>query len=120
MAAANPALTEALLAVSGISGEPTRDDGRTVDVTGRALCGRDGLEGNLVEVACLDCLAEVKVRKQSEFHTSIEWSAEAVSHCTEFAKALGRASGAAAWIVTTAGSRTGRTRPRRGGSGEGR
>jgi hypothetical protein len=45
------------------------------------------LEGNLVEVACLDCLAEVKVRKQSEFHTSIEWSTEAVGQCAEFAKA---------------------------------
>ena len=33
------------------------------------------LEGHLVEVACLDCLARVKVRKQSEFHTSIQWSA---------------------------------------------
>ena len=31
------------------------------------------LEGHLVEVACLDCLARVRVRKQSEFHTSIQW-----------------------------------------------
>ena len=45
------------------------------------------LEGHLVDVACLDCLAEVKVRKQSEFHTSIQWSAEAVSACAEFARA---------------------------------
>ncbi len=41
------------------------------------------LEGHLVPVACLDCLAEVKVRKQSEFHTSIQWTEEAVGHCHE-------------------------------------
>ena len=46
------------------------------------------LEGHLVPVACLDCLAEVKVRKQSEFHTSIQWTDEAVTHCHE----IGRAS----------------------------
>ena len=45
------------------------------------------LEGHLVEVACLDCLARVQVRKQSEFHTSIQWSADAVSACAEFARA---------------------------------
>jgi hypothetical protein len=45
------------------------------------------LEGHLVEVACLDCLAAVHVRKQSEFHTSIQWSTEAVSACAEFARA---------------------------------
>jgi hypothetical protein len=45
------------------------------------------LEGHLVEVACLDCLARVRVRKQSEFHTSIQWSTEAVLACAEFARA---------------------------------
>lgn len=45
------------------------------------------LEGHLVELACLDCLARVQVRKQSEFHTSIQWSSEAVSACAEFARA---------------------------------
>ena len=35
------------------------------------------LEGHLVEVSCLDCLARVRVRKQSEFHTSIQWDGEA-------------------------------------------
>jgi hypothetical protein len=45
------------------------------------------LEGHLVEVACLDCLAKVLVRKQSEFHTSIQWSAEAVSACAELSRA---------------------------------
>ena len=45
------------------------------------------LEGHLVEVACLDCLARVQVRKQSDFHTSIQWSAEAVAACAEFSRA---------------------------------
>ena len=45
------------------------------------------LEGHLVEVACLDCLAKVLVRKQSEFHTSIQWSAGAVSACAELSRA---------------------------------
>ena len=45
------------------------------------------LEGHLVEVACLDCLAKVQVRKQSEFHTSIQWSSDAVAACAEFARA---------------------------------
>ena len=31
----------------------------------------------LVEVACLDCLARVGVKKNSEHHTSIQWDAEA-------------------------------------------
>ena len=48
------------------------------------------LEGRLAEVACLDCLARVRVHKQSEFHTSIQWDAEATAHCTEFAKARGQ------------------------------
>jgi hypothetical protein len=45
------------------------------------------LEGHLVQVACLDCLARVRVRKQSEFHTSIQWDADATAHCAEFARA---------------------------------
>jgi hypothetical protein len=49
------------------------------------------LEGHLAEVECLDCLARVRVRKQSEFHTSIQWSQEAVAACAEFSRA--RASG---------------------------
>jgi hypothetical protein len=44
------------------------------------------LEGHLVPVACLDCLAEVKVHKQSEFHTSIQWNDEAVRHCHEIGR----------------------------------
>lgn len=37
----------------------------------------------LVEVACLDCLARVGVKKNSEHHTSIQWNAEARRHCPE-------------------------------------
>ncbi|MDI6908224.1 hypothetical protein [Nocardioides sp.] len=40
----------------------------------------------LVEVACLDCLATVGVKKNSEHHTSIQWSDQALGHCQEFAR----------------------------------
>ena len=40
----------------------------------------------MVEVACLDCLARVGVKKNSEHHTSIQWNAEALEHCAEFRK----------------------------------
>jgi len=43
----------------------------------------------LVEVACLDCLAKVGVKKNSEHHTSVQWTAEARSQCPE----LNRRSG---------------------------
>jgi hypothetical protein len=41
-------------------------------------------QARLVEVACLDCLAVVGVKKNSEHHTSIQWSAEAAQQCPEF------------------------------------
>jgi len=47
-------------------------------------------QARLAEVACLDCLARVAVKKNSEHHTSIQWSAEAVRACPE----LGRRGGA--------------------------
>ena len=40
----------------------------------------------LVEVACLDCLARVGVKKNSEHHTSIQWNSEALGQCAEFRK----------------------------------
>lgn len=40
----------------------------------------------LVEVACLDCLAKVGVKKNSEHHTSIQWTAEARAHCPELSR----------------------------------
>ena len=47
----------------------------------------------LVEVACLDCLAKVRVKKNSEQHTAIQWSAEALAHCAEFTKARSHGDG---------------------------
>lgn len=43
-------------------------------------------QARLVDVACLDCLAHVRVKKNSEHHTSIQWTAEAVGQCSEFAR----------------------------------
>ncbi|HYG93922.1 MAG TPA: hypothetical protein VD859_10075 [Nocardioides sp.] len=40
----------------------------------------------LVEVACLDCLASVGVKKNSEHHTVIQWTREAVAACPEFSR----------------------------------
>ena len=45
------------------------------------------LDEHLAEVACLDCLARVQVRKHSEYQTSIQWSDEATSACAEFTRA---------------------------------
>lgn len=43
-------------------------------------------QSNLQEIPCMDCKARVLVRKNSEHHTSIQWTQEAVSDCTTFAK----------------------------------
>ena len=43
-------------------------------------------EARLVDVACLDCLARVRVKKNSEHHTSIQWTDEAIGQCQEFAR----------------------------------
>ncbi len=40
----------------------------------------------LTEVACLDCLARVGVKKNSERHTSIQWTAEAAAGCPELGR----------------------------------
>ena len=39
----------------------------------------------LVEVSCLDCLARVGVKKNSEHQTSIQWTDVALGHCQVFA-----------------------------------
>lgn len=44
------------------------------------------MSGWLTEVACQDCLARVGVQKNSEQHTSIQWSSEAVAACPEMAR----------------------------------
>jgi hypothetical protein len=41
-------------------------------------------QARLQEVACLDCLAKVGVKKNSEHHTSIQWTSEALQQCAEF------------------------------------
>ncbi|MEV7429154.1 MULTISPECIES: hypothetical protein [unclassified Nocardioides] len=40
----------------------------------------------LTQVACLDCLAQVGVKKNSEHHTSIQWTTEARAHCPELTR----------------------------------
>ena len=40
----------------------------------------------LVEVACRECQARVMVRKNSEHHTSIQWTQDAVEDCAYFAE----------------------------------
>ena len=40
----------------------------------------------LTEVECLDCLARVGVKKNSEHHTSVQWDGEARRHCPEMAR----------------------------------
>ncbi|KRA32786.1 MULTISPECIES: hypothetical protein [unclassified Nocardioides] len=43
-------------------------------------------EARLVDVACLDCLATVRVKKNSDHQTSLQWSTEARANCQEFAR----------------------------------
>ncbi|MFC5729817.1 MULTISPECIES: hypothetical protein [Nocardioides] len=43
-------------------------------------------QARLVEVSCLDCLAKVGVKKNSDHHTSIQWSTEALAACPEFGR----------------------------------
>jgi hypothetical protein len=40
----------------------------------------------MVEVQCLDCLAHVTVKKNSEHHTSIQWTREAVQACPQLCR----------------------------------
>jgi hypothetical protein len=43
-------------------------------------------EARLVEVACLDCLAVVRVKKNSQHQTSVQWNHRAEQQCAEFAR----------------------------------
>lgn len=43
-------------------------------------------QARLTEVACLDCLATVRVKKNSEHHTTIQWGSAALRACPEFAR----------------------------------
>lgn len=40
----------------------------------------------LTQVACLDCLATVGVKKNSDHHTSVQWDGEAAQHCPELSR----------------------------------
>jgi hypothetical protein len=51
------------------------------------------LDGRLREIACLDCLARVRVKKNSEHHTAVQWTDEALRHCQEFARLSGQPGG---------------------------
>jgi hypothetical protein len=48
---------------------------------------RDQLTGGLSPVRCAVCAATVLVRKNSAAHTSVQWTAAAVTGCAEFAGA---------------------------------
>jgi hypothetical protein len=41
-------------------------------------------EARMSEVSCLDCLAKVLVKKNSDHQTSVQWSADAQADCQEF------------------------------------
>jgi len=43
-------------------------------------------QSRLVELPCLDCRARVMVRKNSQHHTSIQWTQKAVADCATFGK----------------------------------
>ena len=50
-------------------------------------------QARLNQVACLDCLARVGVKKNSEHHTSIQWTAEALGECSEFRRMASQPGG---------------------------
>lgn len=50
-------------------------------------------QARLTNVACLDCLAVVRVKKNSEHQTSIQWDSESLGHCAEFSRAASQPEG---------------------------
>lgn len=42
------------------------------------------LDGRLAEITCQECAATVLVKKNSEHHSSIQWTTEALAQCAEF------------------------------------
>ncbi len=50
-------------------------------------------QARMVEVACLDCLARVGVKKNSDHHTSIQWTRDALGECQVFARMTGEPGG---------------------------
>lgn len=47
----------------------------------------------LADVTCTECHARVGVKKNSEHHTSVQWSAEALAQCAEFERLAGEPGG---------------------------
>ncbi len=43
-------------------------------------------QARLVQVSCLDCLATVGVKKNSDHHTSIQWNARAKAACPQLGR----------------------------------
>ena len=43
-------------------------------------------QARLTRVECLDCLASVGVKKNSEHHTSVQWTAEASAQCPDLSR----------------------------------
>jgi hypothetical protein len=54
-------------------------------------------QARMVDLACLDCLAHVRVKKNSDHHTAIQWNAEALGHCQEFQRAESQPGGRQIW-----------------------
>src|ERR1700759_3748390 len=73
-------------------------------------------QARLTEVACLDCLARVRVKKNSDPHTSIQWDAESLAACAEFARMAGEPGGRAVYASC---SRLRASIERAGGDGPG-
>lgn len=43
-------------------------------------------EARMVDVACLDCTVRVRVKKNSDHHTSVQWGAGGPDQCPEFVR----------------------------------
>ena len=71
-------------------------------------------QARLTEVACLDCLARVRVKKNSEHHTSIQWDADSLGACAEFPRMAVRARRPPRLRVVLAAALLDRPRRRRG------
>lgn len=60
---------------------------------------RSHLEDGLRELCCAHCGAQVRVKKNSQLHTSVQWSVRAVRECAEFAAR--RSAGEPSELVAT-------------------
>jgi hypothetical protein len=69
---------------------------------GRAGVRTDERQWRYVDVTCGRCGAVVEVAKFSLQHTSVQWTAEAVLRCAEFAACV--AAGGSSALTATCGS----------------